>query len=487
MFAESGASPPPGLGTSTPEQVARGTLRAIEADKVEVAVAPARQRFLAHFGLATPAFAVRVVERRRRTEGGGRDRRRAFEGQEVETTTLEAADEQQQFLRRPFDPRGERARLRGLPARRSAGALRRRPPSLLGQGPARERAAAGGRRLRQRRRRRGDRRLGRGRRAQRRDPLPAGAGADAGLHRRARRGRPGGDARRDGGDRRRPGGDQPAGRRRPRDRPLGPGRRLRQRRRLRRQRRARLRAQPRALLVPQVGPAVLRQLPRGAAGDRDLPPGQPRAPGPGRLQPRGRGRAARLSRHPGRHRLAHDDGQRPRRARLGRRRDRGRGGDARPTDLDAAAPGGRLQARRRAARGGDRDRSRPHRDRDAARARRRLQVRRVLRSRPGDLGPRRPGDAGQHVAGVRLDLRDLPGRRRDPALSRPDRAADRDDRAGRRLRPRAGHVPRREHPRPGLLRPAGARPGRRSCPASPARNGPRTGCRSPRPRSPSSR
>ena len=33
------------------------------------------------------------------------------------------------------------------------------------------------------------------------------------------------------------------------------------------------------------------------------------------------------------------------RARLGRGRDRGRGGDARPADLDAAAAGGRLQAR----------------------------------------------------------------------------------------------------------------------------------------------
>ena len=200
-----------------------------------------------------------------------------------------------------------------------------------------------------RRRRRGDRRLGRRRRAQRRDPLPAGPGPDAGLHRRPRGRRPGGDARRDGGDRRRPGGDQPAGRRRPGDRPLGPGRRLRQRRRLRRQRRARLRAQPRALLVPQVGPALLRQLPRRAAGDRDLPPGQPRAPRPGRLQPRERRRPAGLPRHPGRHRLAHDDGQRPRRARLGRRRDRGRGGDAGPADLDAAAAGRRLQARRRAA------------------------------------------------------------------------------------------------------------------------------------------
>ncbi len=168
----------------------------------------------------------------------------------------------------------------------------------------------------------------------------------------------------------------------------------------------------------------------------------------------------RLPRHPGRHRLAHDDGQRARRARLGRGRDRGRGGDARPADLDAAAAGRRLQARRRAAGGGDRDRPRPHRDRDAARARRRLQVRRVLRPRPLDPGAGRPGDARQHVAGVRLDLRDLPGRRRDPALPRPHRPPDRDDRAGRRLRPRAGHVPRRVDAGPGLLRPAGARPGR---------------------------
>ena len=132
-----------------------------------------------------------------------------------------------------------------------------------------------------------------GGRAQRRDPLPAGPGADAGLHRRPRRRRPGGDARRDGRDRRRPGEDQPAGRRRPGDRPLGPGRRLRQRARLRRQRRARVRAQPRALLLPQVGAGGLRQLQRRAAGDRDLPPGQPRAHRPGRLQPRARRRRCR--------------------------------------------------------------------------------------------------------------------------------------------------------------------------------------------------
>ena len=53
---------------------------------------------------------------------------------------------------------------------------------------------------------------------------------------------------------------------------------------------------------------------------------------PGRPQPR---RSAGLPRHPGRHRLAHDDDQRPRRARLGRRRDRGRGRHARPADVDA--------------------------------------------------------------------------------------------------------------------------------------------------------
>jgi len=60
MFADSGAKSPPGLGTATPEQVAKATVRAIEGNKVEVAVAPTRQRFLAHFGLASPGIAVRV-------------------------------------------------------------------------------------------------------------------------------------------------------------------------------------------------------------------------------------------------------------------------------------------------------------------------------------------------------------------------------------------------------------------------------------------
>jgi short-subunit dehydrogenase len=61
MFAASGAKPPPGLGTSTPQEVAAAAVRAIERDKFEVAVAPLRQRALAHFGLASPRVAMRVM------------------------------------------------------------------------------------------------------------------------------------------------------------------------------------------------------------------------------------------------------------------------------------------------------------------------------------------------------------------------------------------------------------------------------------------
>ena len=131
-----------------------------------------------------------------------------------------------------------------------------------------------------------------------------------------------------------------------------------------------------------MGPERVRQLPRRAAGHRHLPPGQPRVSRPDRLdRHRPVGRAGRLSRHAGRHRQPHHDGQRPRDPRLGRRRHRGRGGDARPADLDADPRGGRLQADRRAGRG--RHRHRPGADRhpDAAQEGRGGQVRRVLRHR----------------------------------------------------------------------------------------------------------
>ena len=94
------------------------------------------------------------------------------------------------------------------------------------------------------------------------------------------------------------------------------------------------------------GQDALRQLRGRAARHRHRPPGQPRVPRARRLPPtRQRTRAPPgLPRHARRDRLAHDDDQRPRRARLGRRRHRGRGGDARPADVDADPAGGRLQA-----------------------------------------------------------------------------------------------------------------------------------------------
>jgi short-subunit dehydrogenase len=72
MFADAGAKAPPGMGTSTPEQVAAGVVKAIERDKMEVAIAPLRQRALAHFALASPSTALRTVS-------GGTARRSAEE------------------------------------------------------------------------------------------------------------------------------------------------------------------------------------------------------------------------------------------------------------------------------------------------------------------------------------------------------------------------------------------------------------------------
>jgi short-subunit dehydrogenase len=65
MFADSGAKPPPGVGTSTPREVAEGVVTAIERNKVEVAVAPLRLRALAHLGLASPRVAMLAIS------GGG--------------------------------------------------------------------------------------------------------------------------------------------------------------------------------------------------------------------------------------------------------------------------------------------------------------------------------------------------------------------------------------------------------------------------------
>ena len=61
MYADSGADPIPGLGTGSPQQVAGAVVRAIEQNKVEIAVAPFQQRLLAHFALASPSIAVKAA------------------------------------------------------------------------------------------------------------------------------------------------------------------------------------------------------------------------------------------------------------------------------------------------------------------------------------------------------------------------------------------------------------------------------------------
>jgi short-subunit dehydrogenase len=61
MYSDSGAPPIKGLGTGSPQQVADAVVRAIEKNKVEIAVAPPQQRFLAHFALASPSSAVKAA------------------------------------------------------------------------------------------------------------------------------------------------------------------------------------------------------------------------------------------------------------------------------------------------------------------------------------------------------------------------------------------------------------------------------------------
>jgi short-subunit dehydrogenase len=60
MFADSGAKPPPGLGTGKPEQVGAAVVKAIERDKVEIAVAPLPLRAMSHLALACPGIAVKA-------------------------------------------------------------------------------------------------------------------------------------------------------------------------------------------------------------------------------------------------------------------------------------------------------------------------------------------------------------------------------------------------------------------------------------------
>ena len=204
-------------------------------------------------------------------------------------------------------------------------------------------------------------------------------------------------------------------------------------------------AQRRAVRLPALGPGGAAPVQGRAAGHRDRAPGQHRAPGPGDHDAgRGGGRrgAGRLPGHLPRHRLAHHHAERARRAGLGRRRHRGRGGHARPAGLDADPAGDRVPADRGAPGRGDRHRPGAHDHRAAAQARRGRQVRRVLRRGRGRRAGGQPGHDRQHEPGVRLYLRDLPHRRGDPRLPAADRAQRRARRARRGVRQGTGPVAR---------------------------------------------
>ncbi|MEU3756551.1 SDR family NAD(P)-dependent oxidoreductase [Streptomyces olivoreticuli] len=63
MFADSGAPLPRGVGTRSPEDVARATVRAIEKNLAEVDVAPLNLRLAALIGSAAPGLSAAVQRR----------------------------------------------------------------------------------------------------------------------------------------------------------------------------------------------------------------------------------------------------------------------------------------------------------------------------------------------------------------------------------------------------------------------------------------
>ena len=333
---------------------------------------------------------------------------------------------------RDLEFRGGSVKYYSLPALQHSGfpGVARLP--YLAEDPAGEPAAPRGQCRGQARRHPGARQLGSLDRHREGDRLHPGAGAAAGLHGRAGRGGPRGHARRDGPPRRRSEPGEPASADGTRHRSLRAGGPFRHRRRVPSERGPGVRAQQGALHVPPLGAERVRQLPRRPARDRHRAPGEPRVPGARRLPRRAQRRGVGVPGHARGHRLAHDDGERPRRGRLGRGRDRGRGGDAGPAHLDADPAGGRLPPRRHAAGGHDRHRPRADRDRAAPQAWRRGQVRRVLRPRTRQPVAGRSRDAVEHVPRVRRHRRDLPDRRDDhrlPAPHRP-RRGDGDARGG---------------------------------------------------------
>ena len=230
-----------------------------------------------------------------------------------------------------------------------------------------------------------------------------------------------------------------------------------------------IQAESGALRIPEMGPEGVFEFLRGAARHRHLPSGQSRIPRADGVDPQGEddGRQeeghlrGRLSGFAGRHRFAHHHGQRPGRARLGRRRHRGGSRDARPAAVDAAAGSDRLQAQGPAEGRRHRHRSGADGDADAAQAGRGRKIRGILRPRSRSSLGRGQGDHRQHGAGIWRDLRLLPGRCRDHRLSQDLGPRVGPGRAGDRLRQGARAVPHRQIARSGVHRNADARSRRR--------------------------
>ncbi|MHB1535321.1 MAG: SDR family NAD(P)-dependent oxidoreductase [Acidimicrobiales bacterium] len=60
MFADAGVALPPGVGTRSPADVARATVRAVERNQMEVVVAPPALNLAARLGASAPGVAARV-------------------------------------------------------------------------------------------------------------------------------------------------------------------------------------------------------------------------------------------------------------------------------------------------------------------------------------------------------------------------------------------------------------------------------------------
>ena len=245
------------------------------------------------------------------------------------------------------------------------------------------------------------------------------------------------------------------------------------RRRLPRQRRARVRAQPRALRVPALGARTPSATSRSCRPDTGICH-QVNLEYLARVVFADEASGQRLPRHAGRHGLAHDDGQRPRRARLGRRRDRGRGGDARPAGVDAHPAGARRQAARAScARARPRPISCSRSPRCCASAASSGKFVEFFGDGPRGAADRRPRDDRQHVAGVRrARARSSPSTpRRFATCEFTGRPRERIELVEAYCREQGlWHDARRA--RPALLRRCSSSTSARSCRASPGRERP---------------